>query len=38
MEKLFRQSISLKDEDVIAISSTKLQFMNGSQDAGQRSM
>jgi pSer/pThr/pTyr-binding forkhead associated (FHA) protein len=36
--KIIRQSISLKDEDIIAISSTKLQFMNGSQDVGQRSI
>jgi pSer/pThr/pTyr-binding forkhead associated (FHA) protein len=36
--KIIKQSISLKNEDIIAISSTKLQFMNGSQDAGQRSI
>ncbi len=29
-QKIIKQSIMLKDEDIIAIASTKLQFMNGS--------
>ncbi len=32
--KIIKQSVILNDEDIIAIGSTKLQFMNGSQQAG----
>ena len=37
-EKIIKQSIKLRDEDIIAIGSTKLQFMNGNKHAGQRSL
>lgn len=37
-KKIIKQSIKLKDEDIIAIGSMKLQFMNGSQHAGERSI
>jgi pSer/pThr/pTyr-binding forkhead associated (FHA) protein len=37
-EKIIKTSIKLKDEDIIAIGSTKLQFMNGSQHAPKRSI
>ena len=37
-EKIIKQSIKLKDEDIIAIGSTKLQFMNGNKHAGQRTL
>ena len=35
-EQVVKESIKLNDEDIIAIGSTKLQFMNGSQHAAQR--
>ena len=37
-EKIIKASIKLNDEDIIAIGSTKLQFMNGSPHAGKRSL
>jgi len=37
-EKIIKKAIKLTDEDIIAIGSTKLQFMNGSQHAAERSL